>query len=65
MIVMFWISWCLLNWWKSIENFRVTLPGYIGFRVGYEILWVSALAYPNLFGNKGFVVVVVTRIYWR
>ena len=24
-----------------------------------EILWVSPLAYPNLFGTKGFVVVVV------
>jgi hypothetical protein len=24
-----------------------------------EILWVSSLAYPNLFGTKGFVVVVV------
>ena len=28
-------------------------------RVGCEILWVSSLAYPNLFGTKGFVVVVV------
>ena len=27
--------------------------------VGFEILWVSALAYPNLFGTKGFVVVFV------
>ena len=25
---------------------------------GFEILWVSALAYPNLFGTKGLVVVV-------
>jgi hypothetical protein len=30
--------------------------------VGYEILWVSPLAYPNLFGNTGFFVVVVVVV---
>jgi hypothetical protein len=30
--------------------------------VGCEILWVSPLAYPNMFGNKGFVVVVVVVV---
>ena len=30
--------------------------------VGCEILWVSPLAYPNLFGTKGFVVVVVVVV---
>ena len=30
--------------------------------VGCEILWVSPLAYPNLFGTKGFVVVVVVEM---
>ena len=33
-------------------------------RVDREILWVSPLAYPNLFGTKDFVVVVVTS-GWR
>jgi hypothetical protein len=30
--------------------------------VGCKILWVSHLAYPNLFRTKGFVVVVVICI---
>ena len=29
--------------------------------VGCEILWVSPLAYPNLFRTKGFVVIVVLK----
>ena len=33
--------------------------------VGCEILWVSPLAYPNLFGTKGFVVVVVGHVLRR
>ena len=28
-------------------------------KVGRKILWVSPLVYPNLFGTKGFVVVVL------
>jgi hypothetical protein len=27
--------------------------------VGYEILWVSPLAYPNLFGTKGFLLLLL------
>ena len=31
--------------------------------IGCEILWVSALAYPKLFGTKGFVVVDLLLYY--
>jgi hypothetical protein len=31
--------------------------------VGFKIFWVSPLAYPNLFGTKGFVVIVVGCYY--
>ena len=32
------------------------------FDVGREILWVSPLAYPNLFGTKCFLVVVIVVV---
>ena len=37
------------------------LPCY--FDVGREILWVSPLAYPNLFGTKCFLVVVIVVVF--
>jgi hypothetical protein len=33
----------------------------------YRLFWVSSLAYPNLLGTKGYVVVVVvvvTSLFW-
>jgi hypothetical protein len=45
------------------------LPSYSLLSLIFEIIdlmlsdWVSFLAYPNLFGIKGFVVVVVCCVY--
>jgi hypothetical protein len=30
-----------------------------------HLFWVSSLAYPNLLGTKGYVVVVVVVFVWR
>jgi hypothetical protein len=36
---------------------------FLFVEVYVRLFWVSSLAYPNLFGTKGYVVVVVVEVY--
>jgi hypothetical protein len=55
------------HWWYKITMDRAAWKLAIHVPepwVGCEILWVSPLAYSNLFGTKGFVLVVVSYTHW-